>query len=467
MSKNQGTTVRRCVPFMAVMRQSFCLLLLISPLVMSGCLGPVRDIFSREKEVPLPGKRISLSATTAAVDVNPELVERDILLPPVRTNKQWDQQGGNAAHAMGHLQLADSLSLAWREKMQSSRGPVSFVSQPVARDGHLYALGPDGDIFAYNLADGNLVWQGFAGDLEDKKRRKDLREVFGGGLALGEDRLFVTTGIGDVVALDLASGKTLWTTHVGVPFRVGPTYYDGRIFAITLDNRAVAISAQGSLLWINQGSPGGAQIVGSAAIAAAQGILLIPYSTGQLVALRPQDGVSLWSYSLLAARQRSGVSSVLDPLRASPVIADGQVYVTSGLGQTEALSLVDGQRLWRSNFGGVSQPWIIGDWLYMVTEDNGLLCLDRKTGNLRWKVSLAPQETRKRPRSTIGFLSAPLVLGRRILVPSADGWLSSYSPYDGSLLGRVQIDDQQALSVIAVDSSLAVLSHRGLLTLFR
>ena len=65
-----------------------------------------------EKEVPLPGKRVSViqqenvSSDLAAAD-------RPIALPPQRQNDSWTQPGGVASNAPGHLALGGAVKSAW------------------------------------------------------------------------------------------------------------------------------------------------------------------------------------------------------------------------------------------------------------------------------------------------------------------------------------------------------------------
>ena len=63
---------------------------------------------------PLPGERKSVLLIEDQLRADPRLAELNITLPPAVRNPDWPQSGGNAAHAMEHLEAAESLSLAWR-----------------------------------------------------------------------------------------------------------------------------------------------------------------------------------------------------------------------------------------------------------------------------------------------------------------------------------------------------------------
>ena len=41
---------------------------------------------------------------------------------------------------------------------------------------------------------------------------------------------FGTSGDGRLCALDVATGKTVWTRHAGGPVRLAPSFSDGRVY---------------------------------------------------------------------------------------------------------------------------------------------------------------------------------------------------------------------------------------------
>ena len=55
-----------------------------------------------------------------------------------------------------------------------------------------------------------------------------------------------------------------------------------------------------------------------------------------------------------------------------------------------ALELNTGQRLWELNIAGISTPWVAGDWMFVVTDDAKLLCVQRQNGHIRW-INQLPQ----------------------------------------------------------------------------
>jgi outer membrane protein assembly factor BamB len=79
------------------------------------------------------------------------------------------------------------------------------------------------------------------------------------------------------------------------------------------------------------------------------------------------------------------------PIESSPVVADGRVYIGSGDGLCYALSLADGELLWRRRLGeaadlpGIEAPPMVHDGMVYVGNTIGTLAaLDAQSGAVKW-----------------------------------------------------------------------------------
>ena len=93
---------------------------LFGVVLLSGCEGASLPSLPKfqdinpfaEKEVPLPGKRISvIQQENIASDL--AAANKPISLPPPRQNDAWSQPGGVANNSPGHLMLGGALKSAW------------------------------------------------------------------------------------------------------------------------------------------------------------------------------------------------------------------------------------------------------------------------------------------------------------------------------------------------------------------
>lgn len=64
-------------------------------------------------KTPTVGKRTPvLARAESGAEVDPNIAGVSVILPPAILNTDWTQPGGNAAKAMGHLQMTGNFSRA-------------------------------------------------------------------------------------------------------------------------------------------------------------------------------------------------------------------------------------------------------------------------------------------------------------------------------------------------------------------
>ncbi|MCG3102679.1 PQQ-like beta-propeller repeat protein, partial [Enterobacter sp. DRP3] len=80
--------------------------------------------------------------------------------------------------------------------------------------------------------------------------------VSGGGLAYEGGRLYATSGFGELVALDAASGRGLWRQRVDAPIGGGPAVQNGVVYVLGRNDIGWAVRAtDGKVLWQTAGTP--------------------------------------------------------------------------------------------------------------------------------------------------------------------------------------------------------------------
>ena len=79
----------------------------------------------------------------------------------------------------------------------------------------------------------------------------------------------------------------------------------------------------------------------------------------------------------------TSVASLSD-IDADPVIDGNQVFAVGKGGRMVALELNSGQRMWEQNVGGISTPWVAGDWVFVATDEAKVVAMKRNNGKVRW-----------------------------------------------------------------------------------
>jgi len=423
-------------------------------------LGPTACDWFRDKKTPLPGERIPVLGIGGGVEPDPKLAATPVTLPPPAVNGDWPEPGGNPAHVMGHPALPEKLMPAWETSIgDGSARYTKVMSQPVIAGGRVFAMDGGVQVSSLDAASGKRIWQV---DLKPEELRGN---AFGGGPAFWKDHLYVATGYAEVLALDPADGKVVWRKNVPAPVHCPPTVADGRIFVVTVDNELNALSTEdGRRLWSHNGIPETAGLLGGASPAVEGEVVIAPYTSGELFALRVENGRAVWSDSLAASRSANAVAGLAD-IRGRPVIDRGKVFAVSHSGRMAAIDLRTGDRVWEQQIASSHSPWVVGDYVFVLANDNALVCLTRGEGKVRWASQLQRYEDEKKKSDPIVW-AGPVLGGNRLIVLSSLGEAVSLSPNTGELIGQ-QTMAAGYLGPVIADNALYLLSDDANLSAYR
>lgn len=440
------------------MKHSKIILICAGALALSSC-GALGG--GKKKDTPTIGNRIDILGTEADTKADPNLAGISVILPPATTNPNWAQPGGNAAKAPGHLTLADAPQRAWSAQIAGASNRVRLAATPVVHGGKLFVIDTDARVSAFEATSGALLWSAM---LDVDKDGKPSR--FGGGVSTDGTLVYATNGVGDVAAMKIEDGAIVWKKRPAGPLRGAPTVSTGNVYVMTQDNQIYALRANdGEAQWNQAGPVGVSGIFGVAAPAAAQGTVIAGYSTGELAAYRYENGRSLWSDTLSRTAMSTTVSTLTD-IDADPVIDRGRVFALGQGGRMASYELVSGQRIWEINIAGIATPVAAGEWVFVLTSDAKLLCVQRSSGKIRW-LSQLPRYRDEEDKKGVVTWRGPVLVNNRLIVANSEGQLWNVSSGEGS--ASLMVDLKQSISVppIVADNMLYVLDDSGKVTAFR
>jgi len=256
-----------------------------------------------------------------------------------------------------------------------------------------------------------------------------------------EGRVFVT-GLESARAIDLASGKIIWTRTWGSggPLLKGfyngypvnsPTVHGGRLFTRALESGASSIrcyaAENGKLRWSSQACPELRKLVWIGDPAVAYNLVFAVYlepgdmNTHGVAAMDEETGRLCWKTNLVTGGTGIKVADQywLSALHLGPPAVDGgELYIASGLASVAALNAFSGEVKWITTYPrlqfpdpqygysrvgydlranscktfarGPLSPMLVGDLLLVAPKDGcGLLAFERQGGALSWQVELA------------------------------------------------------------------------------
>ncbi len=427
-----------------------------------------------QREVILQGERFPVredlaasvpaedNLTPAAAPV-PENQSLAISLGP-QTAGDWPQRAGNARHLMPHAALSATPTLAWSAKIgEGSSRKNRIGAAPVVADGRIFAIDAGTTVTATSTG-GATLWTA------------DLTAAFdvgaglsAGGLATAGGKVFATTGYGELVALDAASGAILWRQRVDAPMSGAPAADGAAVYVSGRDGSAWAVDAtDGKVLWQVVGTPGKAAYVGTAAPTVGDRAVIFPSAGGDLMAvLKIGGGTKIWQASL-AGKRLGRAYALTSDVTGDAVIAGKTLFAGSGAGRTVAMSASSGERIWSAGEGALGPVAVAGGSIFLVNDEARLVRLDAATGAMIWSVEM-PYFTTDKVKRRKGIFAhyGPVLAGGRIVVASSDGLLRAFNPEDGSLTYSTAIPGGAAAQPAVAGGTLYVVGGNGQLHAFR
>jgi outer membrane protein assembly factor BamB len=416
---------------------------------LSGCAGDgptlpkISDLNPfAEKQQPLPGRRVALVQTTESISNNLAEASGPIVLPPQVANDSWAQPGGEASNAPGHLALNGAPRQVWSGSAgEGSSKSARIMASPIVYDGRVYTLDAGGQVTGFSLSGGKTF------QIQTIPENEAGSGGHGGGLAADGGRLYVANGFGVVAALEPQSGKVIWQKNLGVPVRAAPTAAGDRLFVITVQGRFYCLSGtDGAELWSARGLPQPASLMNSTSPAVSGDIVVVPYPSGDVMALKISDGTPVWSENLARTRQTSQLASMSDAAR--PAIDGGTVFAVGHAGRMVATQISTGERLWSINVPGTQTPWVAGDTVYVVDTQGKLMALARGDGKTRWTAQLPDSKT----------WSGPVLAGGTLWLASNKGKVIGVDPASGTIGSQVDVGDPVYIAPIVAQGRMFVLT---------
>lgn len=403
-------------------------------------------------KIPLPGTRLSVMEADFTIHQDPDAdnIAIDVIEPS--ENDAWPQPGCTPCHLQPHGSSPGLNKVIWDTSIGSGNSDARVLTAPlIGAENMIFAMDARNQISALAADTGREIWV-----YEPPHSSKHI----GGGIAYESGFIYGSLADGDIVKLEAKTGKVVWETKLPYTLRGAPTVANGHIYVTSSNNHLIALSIEtGETIWVHAALEESLSFVGGASAAATPFVVLAPYSSGELHALHPQSGYSLWSDAIVSLRGLDS-KSLIGQLVALPVISKNMAFVISHSDQFIAFDLRTGQRLWEKPIGGIQTPVVREDFLFVLTNNNDVVCLTRGTGRIIWVHSLPIYEQKSETKGRIAW-TGPILAGKKLIVASSDRQAVALSVEDGQVLETMALPGPVLVPPIVMQNTLYFLTTTG------
>ncbi len=331
----------------------------------------------------------------------------------------------------------DPALLGVRQAWSAKLPPIAFPLDVQVVGRQVLLAGGDGTVVALDAGTGRELWRASA--------QAPLSAGVGGDGKLAA----VVTRSNDVVAFE--GGRELWRFKLPAQAFTAPFVAGGRVFVLAADRSVTALDgASGRRLW-NQQRPGEALILRQPGVMLAVGDTLVVGLSGRMVGLNPLNGSVRWDAPLATPRGTNDVERLVDLVgRVSRVdeVVCARAF-QSGVGCVDASR---GTVLWTKPSQGFQGVHGDAQMVFGPEGDGRVMAWRRGDGERAWV------SERLRYRQ----LSAPLALGRSVILGDGSGNVHFLSREDGSLLTRKATDGSAIVAApVVAEDTLVVVTRNG------
>ncbi len=262
-------------------------------------------------------------------------------------------------------------------------------------------------------------------------------------------RFAVVTQNNELVAVE--SGKVVWRQTLPALSYTPPLVAGARVFVLTGDRAVSAFDgATGQKLWTQQ-RPGDLLLLRQAGLLTSFGDNLLVGWGGRLASLNPLTGTVRWETLIGSTRGTNEVERLVDLVVGAS--RQGQTLCVRAF--QSAVSCLDANRgntLWTRPAQG--HEGLDGDenFIFGTESDSKVLAWQRQGGQPAWT------------QDALRFrgLSAPLVLGRSVVLGDDKGLVHFLSRQDGQPLQRLSTDGSAIVGKpVLADQTLVVVTRTG------
>lgn len=323
---------------------------------------------------------------------------------------------------------------AWTAKI----GPTAGLPLEVHVNGNAVTVASaDGTVAAIDARTGGDIW------------RVSLGEPLSAGVGSDGKWTAVVTQKNDVVVL--ANARELWRQTLQAQSYTPPLVAGNRVFVLEA-NRSVAAfdAATGQRLWSQQRS-GDPLVLRQHGVLIAVGDTLVAGLGGRLVGFNPDNGTVRWEAPVASSRGTNDVERLVEVIGRTSRVGD-VICARAFQAAVGCVNALRGSTLWTQTANGAEG--VDGDdQLVFGTESNGtVIAWKRQDGAKAWTSE----------RLQYRKLSAPLVLGRSVVIGDDSGLVHLLSREDGAALNRLATDGSGvSVGPVASADTLVVVTRNG------
>lgn len=323
------------------------------------------------------------------------------------------------------------VDIEWQESAGDGVGAFFSGLAPAISGDVVFAGSRAGDIYAFNKADGELIW---SSDIRQTPPSLWSTVTFetiapaklSGGITAAYDNLYVGTEEGEVIALSQSTGEVLWRVEVKGEVISAPAAGEGWIAIMTGAGQVTVLHPDtGEERWSSETDVPALSLRGTSSPSISNGGVLVGTATGKLTVILLEKGIPAWEQAIGTSQGSTELDRLVD-VDSSPIINGKTVYSIGYNGNLVALDMLSGRVMWKREYSSYRNLAVDNRNIYLTDAKGTVSAVDAASGIERWSIS----ELKNR------HLTQPVVYRETIVVADFEGYIHFIDRTSGELVAR-------------------------------
>jgi outer membrane protein assembly factor BamB len=332
---------------------------------------------------------------------------------------------------LNDLESSINLEVIWQENIGEHNGDNLDIFH---MDDFLYVATSDGTIKKLDSNSGNKFWE------------KKFNVTVTSGIAGDGENLFFSTADGFLWCMD-HDGELIWKTLLSGAINSLPITYNSKVVVKLNSYKIVQLNSKdGSVIWKYQAAIPPLTFKSDGRLVQANNVVYLGLPGGKLIAIDSPTGGLVWESNISRAKGVTDIERAND-ITSHPVIDDAFIYGVTTNGDIAALDRRSGKSIWTEPISSFYGMAFDGMNLFITHDTGSIYSVNKIDGEIEWR-----QSGLKHRRIRVGT-----IIKDYIAFGDYDGYVHFLRIDDGSIVGRIKLEDSQILNnIIKIDDSVIV-----------
>jgi outer membrane protein assembly factor BamB len=334
----------------------------------------------------------------------------------------------------------------WSTKVGGGNKKFWTSLRPASNSDTVFAADHEGKVSAIDVATGKRVWS------------TDLDVSISGGVGYAAGQVLVGSIEGQVYVLSAADGSVIWSATVSSEILASPQSNGDVVAVQTIDNKLFAFDGKtGDALWQHEDDAPLLTVRGTSTALVTDRMILAGFDSGKLIAFNPENGSLIWESRLALPKGRTDLERMVD-VDGEALLVDDVIYAVTYQGRLGAIARGTGRSLWFQDGSSHSSPAYSSGQVYVSEADSTVRAFSSGSGQVVWT----------NDQLFLRRVTGPAALAGYMAVADAEGYLHLLNTEDGSFVARTKVDGSGVSApMLTVGDSLIVQSNSGSLSAFK